>query len=1384
MNNKTWWMLLFLLILGCSAVYFSPSDNYANQDTLRAPASKTLNTLLRGSTTKFPSSTNAALRLKPVESGAAAELTAEQLDDAHDLVKRLLLVDDPASSSAEKTLPERLQSGLNRLQESASDEIRASFSPQKTLNGLYGRIPVQSVSLDNPESFSIAVERKVADFPDLFMNSGEMDSIGVESSCGKHLCTTVVRRSYKGIEAWDYSLNFVSSDRNIIAVQGEFETPVVSGLAELQMGEQEYLDIVNSYFGLERSAIESGSAFQFGIDRHGAHNYFALKAIVVASNGFRRIVYVSQESKKVIRDSDLVHTEGVEAEGLNLLGEPVQFQAEAVGDVFEMSDTRFPKGAVTDIRDHSATILTKDFLGRTIFSPNPLVSDRDETIVKSNFSDSGWDAAGISALEGTKDLYFYFADTHGFPGDGVLFPVTIFVNGNYSNAVSFGNGKFAYGRGNGSTERNYAIAKDIIAHEVTHGVISAPNMSNLEYSFESGALNESLADFFGAIVGDGNWTMGESIRIDGRPGRSMSSPSSYGDPAHYSDRRRVGIEIDRGGVHSNSGIPNRMFYLLAEGLTAEGIGTSIGREKTAALAFVLIKSLKPTKATFQQAADLMVSAAIDIYDDGVGNSVRDAWKAVGIPDETVTFSSLETGTQEKPTANVLAYLSPNFSISTFGIQNNSYALYLQAYSSELKSFEADLNVGPFNTFQARFTKPILVPKEDGNVVIAYQDTSGIFRIFNSKSGETNALVVDGIEFSAITVSTDSRYVAFSVMDSPNIYILDNETDSASTVTVRMTTNTEGVLGPQAEYVDAIAFDPTGRKIVFDFLTCEDQGKDDCVEEEKKYWSIGVLDVQDLTLDFPFPQQPSTIDVGFPSFSNLNDRHIVFDLIDRDADVESGIISLVTIYDTLENSLQLGGLPDLSSAQLGALGVPSFSADDSGVIHATRFDSGNSLLYFQDIVDYEAVDIEDGRNELNPFLAFMPISVPAVSQDKKPQLVIDQSSLDFGEIIIGSKKGAAACISNAGRFSIEIKGVNTEFDDLSWDGTGVDLDAGRQFCGQFIFDSSDRDVGPLESTISIKHNGSNSPTPVSFKAYFDIDTDEDGTGNNTDTDDDNDKVLDADDAFPLDASEFLDSDGDGIGNNADSDDDNDEVLDADDAFPLDSSESVDTDGDGIGNNADTDDDNDEVLDGSDAFPLDATESVDSDSDGTGNNADTDDDNDGVLDSVDLFPLNASESADTDGDGLGNNADLDDDNDGFSDDQEELDGTNPLNRFSCKSGCFSFDVDESLEAQPLTDGLLVIRHLFGFSGDSLTSGAVSGGASRDSSEAIVSYLTDADSELDIDGDGESKPLTDGLLLIRYLFGFSGDSLISGAIGDGAERDTADEVEAYIGERVPAN
>lgn len=99
------------------------------------------------------------------------------------------------------------------------------------------------------------------------------------------------------------------------------------------------------------------------------------------------------------------------------------------------------------------------------------------------------------------------------------------------------------------------------------------------------------------------------------------------------------------------------------------------------------------------------------------------------------------------------------------------------------------------------------------------------------------------------------------------------------------------------------------------------------------------------------------------------------------------------------------------------------------------------------------------------------------------------------------------------------------------------------------------------------------------------TDGDAQGDACDPDDDNDSVTDENDAFPLDASEWVDTDADGTGNNADGDDDNDGVPDATDAFPLDPLESRDSDGDGIGDNADPDDDNDGMPDSIDAFPFD-------------------------------------------------------------------------------------------------------------------------------------------------------------------------------------------------------
>ena len=106
----------------------------------------------------------------------------------------------------------------------------------------------------------------------------------------------------------------------------------------------------------------------------------------------------------------------------------------------------------------------------------------------------------------------------------------------------------------------------------------------------------------------------------------------------------------------------------------------------------------------------------------------------------------------------------------------------------------------------------------------------------------------------------------------------------------------------------------------------------------------------------------------------------------------------------------------------------------------------------------------------------------------------------------------------------------------------------------------------------------------------------------------------------------------------------------------------------------------------------------------------------------------------------------------------------------------DVDANNQFDALTDGLMALRYLFKLTGTSLTSGATGGGATRTAPAAVLSYLNGVNGQLDIDGNGDSDALTDGLLLIRYLFGLRGASLVTGAIGAGATRTTA-QIETYI-------
>ena len=117
-------------------------------------------------------------------------------------------------------------------------------------------------------------------------------------------------------------------------------------------------------------------------------------------------------------------------------------------------------------------------------------------------------------------------------------------------------------------------------------------------------------------------------------------------------------------------------------------------------------------------------------------------------------------------------------------------------------------------------------------------------------------------------------------------------------------------------------------------------------------------------------------------------------------------------------------------------------------------------------------------------------------------------------------------------------------------------------------------------------------------------------------------------------------------------------------------------------------------------------------------------------------------------------------------------------------FDLDIDDDGKTEALTDGLLIIRYLFGFTGSSLTEGATASYAQRTSPDEISSYLDSNKAVLDVDGDGSSDALSDGVLIIRYLFGFSGSTLIDGAVSLNAERTSFSDVDAYLNPLVIIN
>jgi Zn-dependent metalloprotease len=267
-------------------------------------------------------------------------------------------------------------------------------------------------------------------------------------------------------------------------------------------------------------------------------------------------------------------------------------------------------------------------------------------LVMSDHRSRSGDVEVNEAFDGSGDTYDFFEELFArksIDDAGGRIESTVHYGMRFDNA--FWNGRqMIYGDGDGILFTRFTIALEVIAHELTHGITQ--HSANLRYEGQTGALNEHLSDAFGIMVkqrklglsaGESDWLIGAGLFAPGVAGqaiRSMAAPgTAYDDPrlgrdpqpAHMRDYVRT--VDDNGGVHINSGILNRAFYLAA---------IALGGEPWTVLGIVwyvtMTKKLRPS-ADFQAFVNATTSVAGELYGSGgsVQRTIAQAWMEVGLP---------------------------------------------------------------------------------------------------------------------------------------------------------------------------------------------------------------------------------------------------------------------------------------------------------------------------------------------------------------------------------------------------------------------------------------------------------------------------------------------------------------------------------------------------------------------------------------------------------------------------------------------------------------------------------------------------------------------------------------------------------------------------------
>ncbi|MFY0645010.1 MAG: M4 family metallopeptidase [Bacteroidia bacterium] len=631
-------------------------------------------------------------------------------------------------------------------------------------------------------------------------------------------------------------------------------------------------------------------------------------------------VWVDAKSAEVLKVLDLLCTvDGSKsATGTDLNNQSRSFKTYQVGSTYYMID------ASRTMYKSAQSTLPDDPVGAiwTIDAQNTAA----ESIVHVSSSNNTWsDKSAVSAHYNAGLAYDYFKNTHNrnsINGSGgtIISVVNVAKEGGGSLENAYWNGQAMFYGNGGTAFKPLAGALDVAGHELTHGVVS--NSANLEYQDQSGAINESMADIFGAMIDRDDWKMGEDVvKTAVFPSgalRDLQNPHNGGSNLNHNGYQPEKMSEyytgtqDNGGVHINSGIVNKAYYLIA---------TDIGKVKAERIYYRALTVYLTSRSEFLDLRYAVEDAADDLYGTTEVNAVKDAFDAVEIYDPNA--GSGNTGNGDKGD-DLPANPGTEFIVSV------------------------DVNPLDANTFYRSSTVPdawqdlsTTDPKrkcsitDDGaNMYYISDADDGLYRIQLSSPFTESLISPD--DWDNVAISKDGRLLAAITTEiDSSIFVYDFQQAEWRQFKLYNPTYSEGVNNGNVLYADAIEFDHTGQYILYDARNIiENTGGADI-----DYWDVGEIRVWDLatddwgdgTVEKVFTSLDDGVSIGNATYAKNSPYIIAFDYIDANTN-SYAVLATNTITNTTATIFSHS-----------VLGFPNYSTDDETLIFDARNTGGDAVI---------------------------------------------------------------------------------------------------------------------------------------------------------------------------------------------------------------------------------------------------------------------------------------------------------------------------------------------------------------------------------------------------------------------------------------------------------